>query len=490
MACKNVIADTGLEEDALPIRCKSAPVRGISDHTCCYGNQCASHIGRFGEGHITQAVGARLAEYVKRCISHSVCRRTHHAAIIHDDQIGGVEVIRTVIVELDETAKIDDGTGTTVSDLTGAQGLNREHVAFQDLTGFPANSDVLISGTDGASGTEDTINGSAVGFGVGTGQRIGEDDTIRFDFVTDLVRTGSPLGTEFTIDTHYSVTGFTFSVSQLTGTGSQPNLATLMIRVYGDVDDDDWLAANGWLTDEGPSATDLISALLVNGDTPLSQGITATPFVGDATYGTGFILEGVEMLDQFAIFSVGGFERIEITNFSNGVLGGTTFGSNHKDFDVGNIGFTQIVAGSEVDLAYEVQLEDGDGDTTTAQLDINLQPEPASGTSINIAGDANSEAEVFAADLDFELIIADFGNEDFIDLSEVFDDYVSNGGTNNAATFISSNVEINASGELEVDSDTVAGVDTQVATLTDSLSSPITDVTIIVDDNQGDVMVS
>jgi hypothetical protein len=226
-------------------------------------------------------------------------------------------------------------------------GGNNAVVGFNVLSSPDTPSDLLVT----ANGSN-TVNTNTGSFGVGSGQSVGNGETIRFDFVTNEA-TGGALATT-TYGTHYEVASFSETVEKTNGTTS--------FTIRG-VNADNDTVFFGDLT--GETTASGLTVVVTNG-----SGNSA-PTVTNNADGT-VTLSGIDEGDSFVVLSNSDpFSAIEIT------------GASSKTFKLGPATFTTANAVDPFDISIPVVGKDGDNDPQSGVLLASLSPDPSTtqGTS-------------------------------------------------------------------------------------------------------------
>ena len=106
------------------------------------------------------------------------------------------------------------------------------------------------------------------------------------------------------------------------------------------------------------------------------------------------VIDGLLVNDEIVVDSATSYNRLEVTN-ADGVDVGVDIDPGKavdttvdgKNFDLGAISILSFDAGSPIDLSFGVQITDGDGDTATGT--VNVQLDPGGEAPINKIGDAD-----------------------------------------------------------------------------------------------------
>ncbi|MBN8936883.1 MAG: VCBS domain-containing protein [Rhizobiales bacterium] len=218
-------------------------------------------------------------------------------------------------------------------------GGNVNVVGFNKLTDPDTPNDLLVT----ANGTN-TVNTSTGNFGVGSGQSIGNGETIRFDFVTNE-STGNTIGTT-TYTNHYEVTSFTQELTKTNGTTS------FTIKALN--------ADNDLLFVGDPSGESIAHGIIVT-VTNGSGGTAPTATInGDGSW----TLSGMDKGDTFTVTATTDpFSAIEIT------------GTGSKTFTLGPATFDTANAVDPFDVMTPIIATDGDGDPQASSVSVTLTPD-------------------------------------------------------------------------------------------------------------------
>ncbi|UTW13609.1 retention module-containing protein [Marinobacterium rhizophilum] len=288
--------------------------------------------------------------------------------------------------------KIDDGSGVLFDDFSDtAAGLNQWVGVDGDggdiMDDTNDSQDLLVT----APGS--TVNTDSDDIGVGGGQALNPDDILRLDFVTDLRRDGAddekdPTG--FIYDDHYAVNNFSVTLIQVQGNANQVAALGFKILDFDDTGNKKDLAGNST-----PLALMLASVVVTAADgvTVLTLGVDYfTSMSGDILY-----VSGVKAGQSISFMGASDFEAVEIENVSGQTNpDGGTFSGNA--FALGAFGFDTALAGSDVSMAFDIAMADGDGDTVASTIDLTVKP--VNGAVTGTSGDD----ALGGADTDDELI--------------------------------------------------------------------------------------
>uniref|UniRef100_UPI00313ED9E1 hypothetical protein n=1 Tax=Hydrogenophaga sp. OTU3427 TaxID=3043856 RepID=UPI00313ED9E1 len=262
--------------------------------------------------------------------------------------------------------------GAPVIDFNGGgynfQGGNVSWAGFNTVADDNSHDILLTPLVGGVSGG--TVNTNANAGGISGGASVGAGEAMRVDFVVDL--TGAPVsGGSFAsaanqtqnFDGHYTVNGATavFGVG-----GSASNTTSVTVKAYDDAD-------TGAIKNVGDGAQDdIVAVSITQGGSQLlvlaADGTSQTVVVGGTSYTTSFdasgsvTVSGMSNGTALGVYTADGYNSLEYAY---------TSGSN---FQIGDFGTTAITPGEPVDLGLPVVIEDGDGDTATGEIGIQLEP--------------------------------------------------------------------------------------------------------------------
>jgi VCBS repeat-containing protein len=280
---------------------------------------------------------------------------------------------------LDVNNTISNGSEISISNLTSAASGN---VAIRGIGAGDATNavDVLLSGRGG------TVNTSTTGIGVGN-QSVDPTEAVRIDLVSNLVADGSADGFAYT--DHVSVSSFRQTISQVQGAASN----TVAVRVWAiDADNDETYGNTPGSGAEGGETIRTINSVVV---TDSSTGLSYT-FTANGTQ-AGFSvtfnangsvnITGLQTNDQYKIGSATAFDAVVVESPTAG----------QPAFDLGIFSIETITSGNPINLAYNVNATDGDGDAVAGVVKAAILPTGADtflgdSTSQTISGNANANA--------------------------------------------------------------------------------------------------
>jgi hypothetical protein len=279
---------------------------------------------------------------------------------------------------------IDDGSGFVFDDFSDTAAGNNQWVGV-DADGGDIMADLNDSQDLLITAPGDEVNTDSDDIGVAN-QWTDPGEIIRLDFVTDLRRDAGQDEKDFqgyTYDDHYAVNNFSLKVIEVQGGGT----ATLGFKVY-DFNDDDHdkdLAAGS------TQLAILLASIVViaaDGVTILTEGVDYEASLSPD--GKTIFVSGLDAGETVSFDGISDFESVEVFNASgmpNPDLDGETFSGS--PFSVGAFGFDSAVAGEDVPMEFNVELTDGDGDTSNGTIAVTTTPDDGV-----IMGTVDSEAVV------------------------------------------------------------------------------------------------
>uniref|UniRef100_UPI00145DC882 type I secretion C-terminal target domain-containing protein n=1 Tax=Aromatoleum evansii TaxID=59406 RepID=UPI00145DC882 len=259
--------------------------------------------------------------------------------------------------------QIDGGSGSfnTNSGKWDFDGGNTDYAFYTDLSGQGLPS-VLLTPAEGTR-----INGTANRAGLsggGGGQAIGSGETIRVDFVDNVTSTPTatnynPLAQTQIFGEHVLVNGAEVSFAINSGT------STVRITAADDPDFFDGIVGEDDTVGDYGTNYDHIIKVEVNGTTYTTSGGPVT-FNVDGTVQVTGVADGTTVV----VFTADGFTTVEYQYV------GTVTASN-SPFSLGGFGASFFTPGDEVNLSFDLQVADSDGDTVLVQdgLQVLLSPD-------------------------------------------------------------------------------------------------------------------
>lgn len=271
---------------------------------------------------------------------------------------------------------------------------------FNPTTKQPVTPGKSVVFTGKTAGT-DTVNPSSIGTGTDA-QSVKDGNAIRIDFVNDVhsINTTNDLKSLGTLGYagHYEVNDSGFTLAQVNGSGG-PNAAV-------DIRLDAYDIAQGPLAVGGPFPTDsgqdaITEVKLVTFDSSgnetvlgdfkedslgggaVTKSITAagkteavTVNFGPTGDGSGADVEGLKYIPGVYILATtaDGFDRLVATNVD------TTYNNANHSFDVGAVSAGTFVAGTDVNMAFNLALQDYDAFSSGANLQSGNLIEASTGT--------------------------------------------------------------------------------------------------------------
>ncbi|MBU1788964.1 MAG: type I secretion C-terminal target domain-containing protein, partial [Alphaproteobacteria bacterium] len=316
---------------------------------------------------------------------------------------------------------LDDGSGTSISPSNFTDTSARDYKSVDGTS----DKDILISASDGGSvGRVNGSNGSGVtSFGVGN-PAISSNETLRFDFASSVVLTGSGAGNGFTYGAHYDVNGFSFTVEN---GGSTSNVLVVAFDANNDTN----------LTNDGGSK-DTITEIYKNG--------VLVPLGGLVSSNGGYIVPATDG-DIISVFTSNGYNRVEV-GYSSG-----------QNFSIASVGYLQLNSGSNIPLTFNVTATDSDGDSASGTISVTTTP-------IANTRDGTPASEALVAGTGGDTLNG-LGGDDWL-IGGLGAD-VLNGGTNgfegdtavyrNSASGVSVNLSTNSGTGGDAQGDTYSGIE-------------------------------
>ena len=266
---------------------------------------------------------------------------------------------------VDVNGTISNGTEFRVSNLTSADAGNT------DFRGIGADStaqavDILFSARS-ADGTVGTVNTSNSTIGVDS-QSINAGAAVRMDFVTNLTSNGGVSGFNYT--GHQSAKSFKQFIPQVQG--NQDNTVSIVVAAIVDTTNDQTFPS----TLAGIGSDPNESLATVTGVT-VWEGTTARVFTADGTLGgitVDFRVDGTVLI---AGLQEGDSYQIRTSTPFQAVLVEAPISNNNISFDLGAFSLETVNDRSPINLAYEVDGTDADGDAVSGWLSVALLPNNA-----------------------------------------------------------------------------------------------------------------
>ncbi|MCK5612208.1 VCBS domain-containing protein, partial [Candidatus Pacearchaeota archaeon] len=334
----------------------------------------------------------------------------------------------TYTIDFDQ--KLDDESGFTVDFSEGIKQSNYDWLGYDtgsdgwaitSATADNGSTDFLFTPMNGTP--QNTINVSSSGIGIGS-QSLTDGTGIRIDFVEDVTCVDVRDVFEpnaFLYDQHTGVDNFTFELTQVQN--SDPTAIRISVYDYDDTASTDPTDLEGFST---PSLIDISSIVVRDAnETILTEGegddyeITVA---GNYVYITGLNSVG----DSVTFNGVDAFDAVKVENASGMELFGSILDGD--EFDLSGFGYYSVEEGSSVNLSFDLQVTDGDGDTSSGTLNMIVMPEgdpiDASGEldGVSIIGGSGQDtltgsnyADIITGGAEVDTIFADDDYTDIID---------------------------------------------------------------------------
>jgi VCBS repeat-containing protein len=269
---------------------------------------------------------------------------------------------------------IDDGSAVTTLSFDDVEGGQEQWFFFDSNEGAAGNQDVLVTSKLQA---DQTANTSATDIG-NSNQFIDDggknpNEGLRIDFAINVG--GSPnlndgLNAEngFIFTDHFLVNDAGFTVAQTQGGG------TSGIKVRLSDTTNNAKTGAGTYADFLAQTNIAISLIVVKlGAVTLVEG---TDYFVSGPDADGYMtITGLDDLYTLTFTGASDYDRIEV-DYDSGA-----------PFAINNIFYEEATAGSPLDVQFQTTLTDGDGDTSTGAIDVNLQPaDNANNTFAGAAG--------------------------------------------------------------------------------------------------------
>ena len=273
---------------------------------------------------------------------------------------------------------IDNGSGATFANVSGGKAGNP---AFKIIESTSADAlELLVTPINAGSVNSDSDDIAAGGQFIIIAN---PDQGIRFDFGAFTFNAGGSSSNDtFTMDNHTKVQGFRFTIDQISG----GTTAAVHLTAY-DADDDTIVSG-----DAGDTKVAITKVVVYNASGTVIAEFTGDTNVGGAGLSADFNgVNGVTVDDLLTGYKVvtytstasGGYDRIEITN-----AGGAS--TTDGKFSLSGLSVESSSTGSSVDMSFGLQLTDADGDFTTANLNVTVEPSALAGND-TINGTNNAD---------------------------------------------------------------------------------------------------
>jgi len=261
-------------------------------------------------------------------------------------------------------AQIDTGAELVFDDFSAAPagqndwvGLDSDGAIDIDLDNNDSQ-DLLITPTN-VGGTVNTDNDD-----MGNGsQWIDPGEGLRIDFVVDVARLPGQDEKDangWTHEGHYTSDRFKFTVMQTQGGGT----AAVLVSAFLDAD-----LLGELLVGDGSSVMLSAANVIVTDE----NGVDVTGSVTITQSGNSVIVEGVEAQWQILVIGDSAFNSIEIEN-ADGIGG-----AEGDDFVIGEYVVSAEASGEPVDLSFDVDVVDEDGDASDGTIDVTVLPQQVAG---------------------------------------------------------------------------------------------------------------
>lgn len=287
---------------------------------------------------------------------------------------------------------IDNGAGVSFDNLTSTAAGNA------DFRGVGADSaatavDLLISAGVGANSA--TVNTDSDSIGAAN-QSMDSGETVRIDFVSNLT-SGAATTSGFNYSAHVGTSSLLQTIPQVQGSQTE----TVAFRVYA-LNTTDTAANN---PDRDPAGGFTNSTIIpvttvtvdgyAPGEVPVTVAIGGIGVWTPIAYGVyaqlqadgSVIFTGIQQGDQYGFSTGTDFNALAVTALPAGIGPGGNL-STTNSFDLGVFSIGQVQTGDPVNLAFDVQITDRDGDSLliTDGIQITLNP-PAPPIVLDLDGD-------------------------------------------------------------------------------------------------------
>ena len=285
---------------------------------------------------------------------------------------------------------LSNDTSIVLSNLSGVGSAG--HVNFKGLINAGGTlQDVLISSTSGS------INSTPTDIAIGN-QWISNAENIRFDFINDLA-VDAQSSTGFSYSSHNLISSFRQSIAQVQGGSGAVSLTILAI-----IADNDNVFGSG---DPGESYVPLSTSDIRVYDA-LGNDVTGSVTLVDN--GDSITIQGLYHGWSYEVSSATQFSALQVT----GASGSTPFA-------LGTFSYSQVLPEQPIELSYQIEATDGDGDAILSSLQATLYPQ-----SSTQEGDAADDILLGTAGADWI-----FGHDGNDSLSGLIGDDALSGGAGN-----------------------------------------------------------
>jgi Ca2+-binding RTX toxin-like protein len=270
---------------------------------------------------------------------------------------------------------IDNGSGATFANLSGGEAGNPPFKIIESTTADALELLVTPINTNTVNSDSDDIAAGSQFIDIAN-----PDQGIRFDFGGFTFNAGAGNNPDtYTINNHTKVQGFRFSIDQISG----GTTAALLLVAYDANENTD-------LADD--TKVEITKVVIYD-----ANGIKVGEYVGDFNVGGAGLsvdfdgVNGVRVDGVFTDYSIvtytsaasGGYDRIDITN-----AGGADV--TDGKFSLSGLSVESSSIGSSVDMSFGLQLTDADGDFSTANLNVTVEPSALAGND-TINGTNNAD---------------------------------------------------------------------------------------------------
>ncbi|MNZ25711.1 Poly(beta-D-mannuronate) C5 epimerase 7 [compost metagenome] len=285
---------------------------------------------------------------------------------------------------------LSNHTSTVLSNLSGVGSAG--NINFKGLIDVGGTQqDVLMSSTSGS------INSTPTDVAIGN-QWIDPADNIRFDFLNGLV-VNAQSSTGFSYSSHNLFSSFRQSIAQV-----QSSNGTVSLTILAIIADNDNVFGSG---DVGESYVPLSTSNIHVYD-KLGNDVTSSVTLVDN--GDSITIRGLLDDWSYEVSSATQFSALQVSS-----------ASDSSPFALGGFSYTQVLPEQPIELSYQIEATDGDGDTIFSNLQATLYPQAST-----LEGDDGSNSLVGTAAADW---IFGHGGDDSLS-GLIGDDALSGGGGN------------------------------------------------------------
>ena len=281
---------------------------------------------------------------------------------------------------------IDNGSGITFNDLSGGVAGNPP---FKLITEPGETLELLATPINGGS-----INSDQDDMGVDSqfiDTTAGTDKGIRIDFgdFTYVPNQGGTADDQFEMESHSTVNGFKFTVVQV----SNGTTADIHLVAY-DANEDGGVAEQT-PNPSGDTVVSITSVKIYDDNGNLVGTFTSDGAIGSTGATIDFIttdpnhvtvtIDDLPAEYSVETFTANGYDRIEITNPGNDATGDTD-----GKFSIGLFQISQTDTGDPINLNYDLQITDADGDSQVISDAINITLDPAGSQTLTTLASTSS----------------------------------------------------------------------------------------------------